>query len=338
MASTMVGTTHPAASHVADSGQPGPGLPAPRDAAPMDAAGAYLKQIGRTPLLSAADEVALARRIEAGVYAAELLRADAAGERPVGDERRRDLRLVRRDGERDRQHLLEANLRLVVSIAKRYPGSGLSFLDLVQEGNLGLIRAVEKFDYQMGFKFSTYATWWIKQAVSRAIADKARTIRIPVHMVEWLNKVRHAERELLIELERRPTVEELAATLDVPPEKIREIQDFARDPVSLDQSVGEEGDAVLGDLLRDDEAVPAVDIVGFAMLRRQIETILSTLSEREAGVIRMRFGLADGRMRTLDEIGRVYGVTRERIRQIELRTMAKLRHPATAGSLRDYLD
>jgi RNA polymerase primary sigma factor len=322
MASTMAGTTY---------------VPAQRTAtAPMDAAAAYLKQIGRTPLLTAADEVVLAQRIEAGVYAAELLRRDAAGESPVGDARRRDLRLVRHDGERARQHLLEANLRLVVSIAKRYPGSGLSFLDLVQEGNLGLIRAVEKFDYQMGFKFSTYATWWIKQAVSRAIADKARTIRIPVHVVEWLNKVRHAERDLMLELERPPTVAEIAAALDLPPEKVREIRDFARDPVSLDQSMGEEGDAVLGDLLRDDNAVPAIDIVGFDMLRRQIAAILGTLTEREAGVIRMRFGLADGRMRTLDEIGRVYGVTRERIRQIELRTMAKLRLQAFA--LRDYLD
>jgi RNA polymerase primary sigma factor len=303
--------------------------------ASADPVRAYLKLIGRVKLLTAEEEVDLARRIEAGLYADHKLNA-AAGALPVGV--RRELHWVARDGERAKDHLLEANLRLVVSLAKRYTGRGMAFLDLIQEGNLGLIRAVEKFDYTKGFKFSTYATWWIRQAITRAMADQARTIRIPVHMVEVINKLRRIQREMLQELGREPTPEELAKELDITPEKVLEIQQYAREPISLDQTIGDEGDSQLGDFIEDSEAVVAVDAVSFGMMQEQLSGVLQTLTEREAGVVRMRFGLSDGQPRTLDEIGQVYGVTRERIRQIESKTMSKLRHPSRSQVLRDYLD
>ncbi|HEX7746990.1 MAG TPA: RNA polymerase sigma factor, partial [Micromonosporaceae bacterium] len=306
--------------------------------ASADSVRAYLKQIGKVPLLNAEQEVELAKRIEAGLYAAERLRAADDGETSLPREMFRDLSWISRDGERAKNHLLEANLRLVVSLAKRYTGRGMAFLDLIQEGNLGLIRAVEKFDYTKGYKFSTYATWWIRQAITRAMADQARTIRIPVHMVEVINKLGRIQRELLQDLGREPTPEELAKEMDITPEKVLEIQQYAREPISLDQTIGDEGDSQLGDFIEDSEAVVAVDAVSFSLLQDQLQQVLQTLSEREAGVVRLRFGLTDGQPRTLDEIGQVYGVTRERIRQIESKTMSKLRHPSRSQVLRDYLD
>ncbi|MFC3505209.1 RNA polymerase sigma factor [Micromonospora krabiensis] len=306
--------------------------------ASADSVRAYLKQIGKVPLLNAEQEVELAKRIEAGLYAAERLRAAEEGEEKLTREMQRDLMWISRDGERAKNHLLEANLRLVVSLAKRYTGRGMAFLDLIQEGNLGLIRAVEKFDYTKGYKFSTYATWWIRQAITRAMADQARTIRIPVHMVEVINKLGRIQRELLQDLGREPTPEELAKEMDITPEKVLEIQQYAREPISLDQTIGDEGDSQLGDFIEDSEAVVAVDAVSFSLLQDQLQQVLQTLSEREAGVVRLRFGLTDGQPRTLDEIGQVYGVTRERIRQIESKTMSKLRHPSRSQVLRDYLD
>ncbi|WP_026361137.1 RNA polymerase sigma factor [Amycolatopsis nigrescens] len=306
--------------------------------ASADSVRAYLKQIGKVALLNAEEEVELAKRIEAGLYAAERVRgAEEDGEK-IATQMRRDLKWIVRDGERAKFHLLEANLRLVVSLAKRYTGRGMAFLDLIQEGNLGLIRAVEKFDYTKGFKFSTYATWWIRQAITRAMADQARTIRIPVHMVEVINKLGRIQRELLQDLGREPTPEELAKEMDISPEKVLEIQQYAREPISLDQTIGDEGDSQLGDFIEDSEAVVAVDAVSFTLLQDQLQSVLQTLSEREAGVVRLRFGLTDGQPRTLDEIGQVYGVTRERIRQIESKTMSKLRHPSRSQVLRDYLD
>jgi RNA polymerase primary sigma factor len=312
--------------------------------ASADSVRAYLKQIGKVALLNAEEEVDLAKRIEAGLYAAERLRkmdeARLAGRKgeQMSPQLRRDLMWIVRDGERAKNHLLEANLRLVVSLAKRYTGRGMAFLDLIQEGNLGLIRAVEKFDYTKGYKFSTYATWWIRQAITRAMADQARTIRIPVHMVEVINKLGRIQRELLQDLGREPTPEELAKEMDITPEKVLEIQQYAREPISLDQTIGDEGDSQLGDFIEDSEAVVAVDAVSFTLLQDQLQSVLQTLSEREAGVVRLRFGLTDGQPRTLDEIGQVYGVTRERIRQIESKTMSKLRHPSRSQVLRDYLD
>jgi RNA polymerase primary sigma factor len=312
--------------------------------ASADSVRAYLKQIGKVALLNAEEEVDLAKRIEAGLYAAERLRrmeeARLAGKKTdqLSPQLRRDLMWIVRDGERAKNHLLEANLRLVVSLAKRYTGRGMAFLDLIQEGNLGLIRAVEKFDYTKGYKFSTYATWWIRQAITRAMADQARTIRIPVHMVEVINKLGRIQRELLQDLGREPTPEELAKEMDITPEKVLEIQQYAREPISLDQTIGDEGDSQLGDFIEDSEAVVAVDAVSFTLLQDQLQSVLQTLSEREAGVVRLRFGLTDGQPRTLDEIGQVYGVTRERIRQIESKTMSKLRHPSRSQVLRDYLD
>jgi RNA polymerase primary sigma factor len=306
--------------------------------ASADSVRAYLKQIGKVALLNAEEEVELAKRIEAGLYATERMRRTIDAGEKVSPQMRRDLRWIVRDGERAKNHLLEANLRLVVSLAKRYTGRGMAFLDLIQEGNLGLIRAVEKFDYTKGYKFSTYATWWIRQAITRAMADQARTIRIPVHMVEVINKLGRIQRELLQDLGREPTPEELAKEMDITPEKVLEIQQYAREPISLDQTIGDEGDSQLGDFIEDSEAVVAVDAVSFTLLQDQLQSVLATLSEREAGVVRLRFGLTDGQPRTLDEIGQVYGVTRERIRQIESKTMSKLRHPSRSQVLRDYLD
>ncbi|WP_312880453.1 RNA polymerase sigma factor [Actinokineospora xionganensis] len=306
--------------------------------ASADSVRAYLKQIGKVALLNAEEEVELAKRIEAGLYAAERVRKSEDESEKLQPQMRRDLRWIVRDGERAKNHLLEANLRLVVSLAKRYTGRGMAFLDLIQEGNLGLIRAVEKFDYTKGYKFSTYATWWIRQAITRAMADQARTIRIPVHMVEVINKLGRIQRELLQDLGREPTPEELAKEMDITPEKVLEIQQYAREPISLDQTIGDEGDSQLGDFIEDSEAVVAVDAVSFTLLQDQLQSVLATLSEREAGVVRLRFGLTDGQPRTLDEIGQVYGVTRERIRQIESKTMSKLRHPSRSQVLRDYLE
>jgi RNA polymerase primary sigma factor len=306
--------------------------------ASADSVRAYLKQIGKVALLNAEEEVELAKRIEAGLYATQLMTelTDKGEKLPAAQ--RRDMVWICRDGDRAKNHLLEANLRLVVSLAKRYTGRGMAFLDLIQEGNLGLIRAVEKFDYTKGYKFSTYATWWIRQAITRAMADQARTIRIPVHMVEVINKLGRIQRELLQDLGREPTPEELAKEMDITPEKVLEIQQYAREPISLDQTIGDEGDSQLGDFIEDSEAVVAVDAVSFTLLQDQLQSVLETLSEREAGVVRLRFGLTDGQPRTLDEIGQVYGVTRERIRQIESKTMSKLRHPSRSQVLRDYLD
>ncbi|MBU3065953.1 RNA polymerase sigma factor [Nocardia sp. NEAU-G5] len=306
--------------------------------ASADSVRAYLKQIGKVALLNAEEEVELAKRIEAGLYATEKFRELSEKTEKLPVTTRRDLNWIMRDGNRAKNHLLEANLRLVVSLAKRYTGRGMAFLDLIQEGNLGLIRAVEKFDYTKGYKFSTYATWWIRQAITRAMADQARTIRIPVHMVEVINKLGRIQRELLQDLGREPTPEELAKEMDITPEKVLEIQQYAREPISLDQTIGDEGDSQLGDFIEDSEAVVAVDAVSFTLLQDQLQSVLETLSEREAGVVRLRFGLTDGQPRTLDEIGQVYGVTRERIRQIESKTMSKLRHPSRSQVLRDYLD
>ena len=306
--------------------------------ASADSVRAYLKQIGKVALLNAEEEVELAKRIEAGLYATQIMTELTEKGEKLPAAQRRDMMWICRDGERAKNHLLEANLRLVVSLAKRYTGRGMAFLDLIQEGNLGLIRAVEKFDYTKGYKFSTYATWWIRQAITRAMADQARTIRIPVHMVEVINKLGRIQRELLQDLGREPTPEELAKEMDITPEKVLEIQQYAREPISLDQTIGDEGDSQLGDFIEDSEAVVAVDAVSFTLLQDQLQSVLETLSEREAGVVRLRFGLTDGQPRTLDEIGQVYGVTRERIRQIESKTMSKLRHPSRSQVLRDYLD
>ncbi len=296
----------------------------------------YLKQIGKVALLNAAEEVELAMRIEAGLFAEDKLSemSDVEKKTPLG----RELQWVSKDGQRAKSHLLGANLRLVVSLAKRYTGRGMQFLDLIQEGNLGLIRAVEKFDYTKGFKFSTYATWWIRQAITRAMADQARTIRIPVHMVEVINKLARVQRQMLQDLGREPTPEELSRELDMTPEKVIEVQKYGREPISLHTPLGEDGDSEFGDLIEDTEAVVPADAVGFTMLQKQLESLLDSLSEREAGVIRMRFGLGDGMPKTLDQIGDTFGVTRERIRQIESKTMAKLRHPSRSQSLRDYLE
>ena len=294
----------------------------------------YLKQIGKVALLNAAEEVELAMRIEAGLFAEEKL----GTEKNLPKKLQRELKWVARDGQRAKSHLLGANLRLVVSLAKRYTGRGMQFLDLIQEGNLGLIRAVEKFDYTKGFKFSTYATWWIRQAITRAMADQARTIRIPVHMVEVINKLARVQRQMLQDLGREPTPEELSRELDMTPEKVVEVQKYGREPISLHTPLGEDGDSEFGDLIEDSEAIVPADAVGFTMLQQQLEQLLDSLSEREAGVIRMRFGLGDGQPKTLDQIGDTFGVTRERIRQIESKTMAKLRHPSRSQQLRDYLE
>jgi len=294
----------------------------------------YLKQIGKVALLNAEQEVELAKRIEAGLFAEERLNSGEKME-PRG---RREMQWIAEDGRRAKNHLLEANLRLVVSLAKRYTGRGMQFLDLIQEGNLGLIRAVEKFDYTKGYKFSTYATWWIRQAITRAMADQARTIRIPVHMVEVINKLARVQRQMLQDLGREPTPEELAKELDMTPEKVIEVQKYGREPISLHTPLGEDGDSEFGDLIEDSEAVVPADAVSFTLLQEQLHSVLDTLSEREAGVVSMRFGLTDGQPKTLDEIGKVYGVTRERIRQIESKTMSKLRHPSRSQVLRDYLD
>jgi RNA polymerase primary sigma factor len=295
----------------------------------------YLKQIGKVPLLNAEQEVELAKRIEAGLFAEEKLAEGSLGLTP---DQRIDLEWIAEDGRRAKNHLLEANLRLVVSLAKRYTGRGMLFLDLIQEGNLGLIRAVEKFDYTKGYKFSTYATWWIRQAITRAMADQARTIRIPVHMVEVINKLARVQRQMLQDLGREPTPEELAVELDMTPEKVVEVQKYGREPISLHTPLGEDGDSEFGDLIEDSEAIQPGEAVSFTLLQEQLHSVLDTLSEREAGVVSMRFGLTDGQPKTLDEIGKVYGVTRERIRQIESKTMSKLRHPSRSQVLRDYLD
>ena len=295
----------------------------------------YLKQIGKVSLLNAEQEVDLARRIEAGLYAEYKLKNQAD---EMTSRERRELHFLAQDGQQAKNHLLEANLRLVVSLAKRYTGRGMQFLDLIQEGNLGLIRAVEKFDYSKGYKFSTYATWWIRQAITRAMADQARTIRIPVHMVEVINKLARVQRQMLQDLGREPTPEELAKELDMTAEKVVEVQKYGREPISLQTPLGEDGDSEFGDLIEDSEAIVPADAVSFTLLQEQLHNVLDTLSEREAGVVSMRFGLGDGQPKTLDEIGKVYGVTRERIRQIESKTMSKLRHPSRSQVLRDYLD
>jgi RNA polymerase primary sigma factor len=299
---------------------------------------AYLKEIGRVALLNAEQEVELAKRIEAGLFAAEKIRLCEAGELKLAKAVRQDLDWLSADGQRAKDHLLEANLRLVVSVAKRYTGRGMAFLDLIQEGNLGLIRAVEKFDYTKGYKFSTYATWWIRQAITRAMADQARTIRIPVHMVEQINKLTRVQRQMLQDLGREPTAEELAKELDMTPDKVVEIQGYAREPVSLEQNVGDEGDSQLGDFIEDADAPIAAEVVSFGLLQRELDSVLKTLPEREAAVVALRFGLTDGQPRTLDEIGKEFGLTRERIRQIEAKTLSKLRHPSRSQKLRDYLE
>lgn len=295
----------------------------------------YLKQIGRVSLLNAEQEVDLSERIEAGLYAQHLLDTESEG---MEFKRTRELKWAAADGKKAKDHLLEANLRLVVSLAKRYTGRGMLFLDLIQEGNLGLIRAVEKFDWKKGFKFSTYATWWIRQAITRAMADQARTIRVPVHMVEVINKLSRVQRQMLQDLGREPTPDELARELDMPVEKVQEVQKYGREPISLHTPLGEDGDSEFGDLIEDTDAIAPSDAVAFSLLQEQFKQVLETLSPREAGVIKMRYGLEDGQPKTLDDIGRVYGVTRERIRQIESKTMSKLRHPSRSQTLRDFLD
>jgi len=296
----------------------------------------YLKQIGKVALLNAEQEVELALRIEAGLFSEEKLSNLTTSQKTT--KLSRELHEIAKDGHRAKNHLLGANLRLVVSLAKRYTGRGMQFLDLIQEGNLGLIRAVEKFDYTKGFKFSTYATWWIRQAITRAMADQARTIRIPVHMVEVINKLARVQRQMLQDLGREPTPEELARELDMTPEKVVEVQKYGREPISLHTPLGEDGDSEFGDLIEDTEAVVPADAVGFTMLQRQLESLLDSLSEREAGVIRMRLDSEMECPKTLDQIGDTFGVTRERIRQIESKTMAKLRHPSRSQALRDYLE
>ena len=312
-------------------------LPAARVAAASataDPVKDYLKQIGKVPLLNARQEVELAKRIEAGLFAEEKL----AARENLSTDARIDLEWIAEDGRRAKNHLVEANLRLVVSLARRYTGRGMLFLDLIQEGNLGLIRGVEKFDYTRGYKFSTYATWWIRQAITRAMAEQCRTIRLPVHMVEIIGRLARVQRQLLQDLGREPTPGELAAGLDMTPERLTEVQKYAREPISLHIPLGEDGDSEFGDLIEDSEAIQPGEAVSFTLLQEQLHSVLGTLSEREAGVVSMRFGLADGQPRTLDEIGKVYGVTRERIRQIESNTMSKLRHPSRSKALRDYLD
>ena len=319
------------------SGEDDEGLPAPRVAAAgatADPVKDYLGQIGKVPLLTAGQEVELAKRIEAGLFAEEKL---AGGSGVLRADQRVDLERVAEDGRRAKDHLVEANLRLVVSLARRYAGRGMLFLDLIQEGNLGLIRGVEKFDYTKGYKFSTYATWWIRQAITRAMADQARTIRIPAHMVEAINKLARARRQMLQDLGREPTPEELAAELDMTPGKVIEVQNYGREPISLHTPLGEDGDSELGDLIEDSQAIQPGEAASFTLLQEQLHSVLDTLSEREAGVVSMRFGLTDGQPKTLGEIGKVYGVTRERIRQIESKTMSKLRHPSRSQLLRDYL-
>jgi RNA polymerase primary sigma factor len=306
-------------------------------AATADGVRAYLRRIGRVPLLAATGEVDLAKRIEAGLFAAERLGEVAAFGGGTG-EPLADLHRIVREGERAKNQMVEANLRLVVSLAKRYTGRGMAFLDLIQEGNLGLIRAVEKFDYTKGFKFSTYATWWIRQAISRAIADQARTVRLPIHLVDVLNKLGRTQRELVLALGREPTEEELAQEMDISPERVIELRRYGREPISLDQTIGADGESTLVEFIADENAVAAVDAVGFAVLCDQLNRVLATLSARDADVIRLRYGLADGRPHTFEEIGRIHGVTRERIRQIELRTMTKLRHPARSQRLREFLE
>ena len=306
-----------------------------RAAATADPVKDYLKQIGKVPLLNAGQEVELAKRIEAGLFAEEKL---AAGRGVLRPGQSSDLEWVAEDGRRAKNHLVEANLRLVVSLARRYAGRGMLFLDLIQEGNLGLIRGVEKFDYTKGYKFSTYATWWIRQAITRAMAEQSRTIRLPVHMVEVISKLARVQRQMLQDLGREPTPEELAAELDMTPEKVIEVRKYGREPISLHTPLGEDGDSELGDLIEDSEAIQPGEAVSFTLLQEQLHSVLGTLSEREAGVVSMRFGLTDGQPKTLNEIGKVYGVTRERIRQIESKTMSKLRHPSRSKVLRDYLD
>jgi RNA polymerase primary sigma factor len=295
----------------------------------------YLKQIGKVRLLNAEQEVELAKRIEAGLFAEEKL---AQGRAHLSTDARIDLEWIAEDGRRAKDHLLEANLRLVVSLAKHYTGRGMLFLDLIQEGNLGLIRAVEKFDYTKGYKFSTYATWWIRQAITRAMADQSHTIRLPVHMVEIISRLDRVQRQMLQDLGREPTPDELAVELDMTPERLIEVQKYGREPISLHTPLGEDGDSEFGDLIEDSEAIQPGEAVGFTLLQEQLHSVLDTLSEREAGVVSMRFGLTDGQPKTLDEIGKIYGVTRERIRQIESKTMSKLRHTSRSDLLRDYLD
>jgi RNA polymerase primary sigma factor len=310
-----------------------PSLDEAGPAASADLVRVYLREIGRVSLLTAADEVDLAKRVEAGVFAAERL-----DETPdLAPEMRRDLLAIMQDGHRAKQRLIEANLRLVVSIAKRYAGRGLPFLDLIQEGNLGLIRAVEKFDYTRGFKFSTYASWWIRQAVSRAVADQARTIRIPVHMVETVNRILRAQRMLVQTLGRDPTAAEIADRVDLPADRVTEIKRLAMEPVSLHSPVGEEEGSELGDLIEDSESIPPPELVASGLLQSHVEAVLGHLGEREREVVRMRYGLMDGEPRTLEEVGRAFGVTRERVRQIEAKSLAKLRHPHLSAQLRDYL-
>jgi RNA polymerase primary sigma factor len=320
---------------VSDSDEELPAARAAAVGASADPVKDYLKQIGKVRLLSAAQEVELAKRIEAGLFAEEKL-AESGPDLPAGA--RSDLAWIAEDGRMAKNDLLEANLRLVVSLARRYTGRGMLFLDLIQEGNLGLIRGVEKFDYTKGYKFSTYATWWIRQAITRAMADQARTIRLPVHVVEAINKLARVQRQLLQDLGREATPEELAAELDMTPEKVVEVQKYGREPISLHNPLGEDGDSEFGDLIEDSDAIQPGEAVSFTLLQEQLHSVLDTLSEREAGVVSMRFGLTDGQPKTLEEIGKVYGVTRERIRQIESKTMSKLRHPSRSNVLRDYLD
>ena len=298
----------------------------------------YLKEIGKVPLLTAEQEVILAKAIEEGEAATAELDKTVTGAKKLPTIRLRELQRVERSGQLAKKKLIEANLRLVVSIAKRYVGRGMLFLDLIQEGNLGLIRAVEKFDYTKGYKFSTYATWWIRQAITRAIADQARTIRIPVHMVETINKLIRIQRQLLQDLGREPTPEEIGREMEFTPEKVREILKVSQEPVSLETPIGEEEDSHLGDFIEDSDAVVPVDAASFILLQEQLDSVLHTLSEREKKVIQLRFGLTDGHPRTLEEVGREFGVTRERIRQIESKTLSKLRHPSRSQKLRDYLE